>query len=325
MSTRDQAIHDLVELGLDVAAHGDLLGRMLLSSEFMASSVAKSEEGALSIAGIKTGDVTSMFIVRIMLGSYIRAATEHIRAAALLIESDEPALPLLSIAALSRISCEASSVAFWLSDPAIGWADRLKRCNQLQYKAFEEAKAGSTSFSTIIETSWIEKKIDEYEEEMIVALNWANEKGWTCNGRPPSRSNWGKAVPSFNQLTRDLVKSSGEPAVLGRALYSGGSGVVHSNPILVGMALDELTPAAREFSAALKCKTALRFYCLLTHRVNRWTGWQADTDWFNTAERACAVLFPLYVKDLPNQLDSDEELQEYLQHISDAITYSRPT
>ena len=324
MSTRDQATSDLVEVLMDVAAHGDLLGHMLLSSEFMDSSIAKSEEDAASIAGIRTGDVTSMFIVRMMLGYYLRSSTEHIRAIATLMESVEPALSLLSIAALSRISCEASGVAFWLSDTAIGWNDRLKRCNQLQFKAYEDAKRGSRSFERILETSWTEKKMAEYEEEMAAALGWADLRGWDCADEAPSRSNWSREIPSFTQMMCDLVESSGEPAALGKALYSGGSGVVHSNPILVSMALDELTPAAREFSAALRCKTALHFYWLLTHRINAWTGWQSDADWLDTAKRACATLFAPYVKDLPSMLDSDEELEEYLQHVSDAITWSQP-
>ena len=296
-----------------------------MSSEFMDSSPAKSEEDAASIAGIKTGDVTSMFMVRMMLDAYTRSATEHIRATGALLGSGQPTMPLLSIAALSRISCEASAVAFWLSDPTISWDDRLRRCNQLQFKAHEDARRGTKSFERILQTFWTEKKIVEYEEETAATLDWANLRRWDCAGAPLSRSNWSNEIPSFTQMMCDVVESSGEPSVLGRALYSGGSGVVHSNPILVGMALDELTPAAREFSAALRCKTALRFYCLLIHRINEWSGWKSDSDWFDTAERACATLFSLYVEDLPTLLPSDQELDEYLLHVSSAITWSRST
>ena len=196
------------------------------------------------------------------------------------------------------------------------------RCNQLQFKMFEDAVRGSKGFSDILQTSWTEKRIEEYQDGRTIVLDWAKESGWNHDGHPPSRSNWAKAIPSFTQLTRELVESAGEPAVVGQILYSTLSGVVHSNPILVGTALDELPQAARLYSAALRCKAALGFYYLLMDRISRWTGWISNTDGFHTAERVCQELFLLYLDETPHLFDSPEELREYLQHIHNVVIWS---
>ena len=120
----------LVEISNRVAESA-ATGQMLLCP-FEGFFIASTEKHDMDAAGITNDDVTSMFTVRMMLDSYIRSATEHMRAAALLLGSGDTT-PLLSIAALSRISCEASGFAFWLSDPDIGWNVRLKRCNQRRF------------------------------------------------------------------------------------------------------------------------------------------------------------------------------------------------
>ena len=269
----------------------------------------------MDAAGITNDDVTSMFTVRMMLDSYIRSATEHIRAAALLLGSGDTT-PLLSIAALSRISCEASGFAFWLSDPDIGWNGRLKRCNQLQFLMIEETLRGSRGFTDLFPTPWVQKRTEELRAERSAVIEWAKQRIWDSQGKPPSFSNWSDDVPSLTQLMRDLVESSGEPAAMGQMLYSVGSGAVHSNPILVDRAVYEITPIARQYSAVLKIKTALRCYHLLRMRIEEWTGWASETEWFNTVERIGQVLLDPYLRELPYLPLSMEQIQEYMQHLS---------
>ena len=145
----------LVEISNRVAESA-ATGQMLLCP-FEDFFIASTEKHDMDAAGITDDDVTSMFTVRMMLDSYIRSATEHIRAAALLLGTGDMT-PLLSIAALSRISCEASGFAFWLSEPDIGWNIRLKRCNQLQFLMIEETLRGSRGFTDLFQTSWVREQ-----------------------------------------------------------------------------------------------------------------------------------------------------------------------
>ena len=310
------AISVLIEISNGVAESA-ATGQMLLCpfEEFFAASTEKHDMDA---AGITNDDVTSMFTVRRMLDSYIRAATEHIRAAALLLGTGGTT-PLLSIAALSRISCEASGFAFWLSDSDIGWNIRLKRCNQLQFLMIEEALKGSKGFADLFPTDWVQRRTAELRAERIAVIEWAKQRNWDSRGRAPSFSNWSDDVPSLTQLMRDLVESSGEPAEMGQMLYSVGSGAVHSNPILVDRAVYELTPSARQYSAVLKIKTALRCYRLLRLRIEQWTGWESETEWFTTVEQIGQVLLEPYLRELPYLPLPMEEIQEYMQHLSAAF------
>ena len=261
MSTSGTAVGQLVALATGLAESASP-GQMRLCP-FERCSTARSEEAVISAAGITDDDVTCMFTVRWILDSYICSATEHIRAAAVLMGSDGPITPVLPIAALSRISCEASGVAFWLSDPDLGWEGRLKRCNKLQFKMNKSAMKGLNEFYDLVQTTWVSGRVESYQDEITEVLEWANRRGWSDHqGNPPSRKNWTEDIPSFTHLMRELVESSGEPGVLGQIIYSVSSGVTHSNPLLVGLAYD-LTPAAHECSAALKIKTALRCYRLL--------------------------------------------------------------
>ena len=266
-------------------------------------------------AGITNDDVTSMFTVRMMLDSYIRSATEHIRAAGLLLGTGGTT-PLLSIAALSRISCEASGFAFWLSDPDIGWDIRLKRCNQLQFLMIQETLRGSKGFADHFPTPWVQKRTEELRAEKTAVIEWAKQRNWDSQGKSPSFSNWSEDIPSLTQLMRDLVASSGEAAAMGQMLYSVGSEAVHSNPILVDRAVYEITPIARQYSAVLKIKTALRCYHLLRVRIEEWAGWASETEWFNTVERIGQVLLDPYLRELPYLPLSMEQIQEYMQHLS---------
>ncbi len=317
MSTSATAVRDLVALSIGVAESA-ATGQILLCP-FERFSIAKTEKDDIAAAGITDEDVTSMFTVQTMLDSYIRAATEHIRAAAVLMGSNESTMPLLSIAALGRISCEASGVAFWLCNPDLCWEDRLRRCNQLQFKMIKDALRGSKDFRDLFQTSWIDRSIDGYKNQEDTVLDWARQRSWDYQGSPPSRSNWSKEVPTFTQLVRELVESSGEPAVLGQMLYSVGSGAVHSNPILVDRSLYELTPASRQYSAALKLKTALRCYCLLRDRIAEWTGWEPETDWFGAVEHRVQRLFIAHLSELPYLPVTAEEIQEYRQHLSEVF------
>ena len=231
-------------------------------------------------------------------------------------ESGRGTTPLLPIVALSRISCEATGVAFWLSDPDLGWEDRLKRCNQLQFKLIEEALRGSTGFGSLFPTPWIEKALEDGRGYRTKVIDWAKLRRWDYKDKSPSRSNWAKEIPKFTQMMRDLVESSDEPAVLGQMLYSVGSGVVHSNPILVNRALNELTPVAARWSAALRIKTALRCHLLLADRITNWTDWEAEPDWFSEAEQTCNVLLELHLRELLDLSASSEEIQGYVRHLS---------
>ena len=306
----------LVEISNGVA-EGAATGQMLLCP-FEDFFIASTEKQDMDAAGITDDDVTSMFTVRTMMDSYIRSATEHIRAAALLLGTGGT-IPLLSIAALSRISCEASGFAFWLSDPDIGWNIRLKRCNQLQFRMIEEALRGSKGISDLFQTSWVESRTQDYRAERNAVIEWAKQRNWDSQGKAPSFSNWSEDIPSLTQLSRDLVESSGEPAAIGQMLYSMGSGAVHSNPILVDRALYEITPIARQYSAVLKIKMALRCYHLLRVRIEEWTGWESETEWFYTVERVGQVLFEPYLRELPYLPLPLEQMQEYMQHLSEVF------
>ena len=307
------AISLLVEVSNGVAESA-ATGQMLLCpfEEFFA---ARTERSDMDATGISDDDMTSMFTVRTMLDSYIRSATEHIRAAALLLGTGGTT-PLLSIAALSRISCEASGYAFWLSDPDIGWNSRLKRCNQLQFLMIDETLRGSKGFADLLPTSWVQRRIGELRAERTAVIEWAKQRNWDSQGRTPSFSNWSEDIPSQTQLMRDLVESSGEPTVIGQMLYAVGSGAVHSNPILVDRAVYELTPIARQYSAVLKVKAALQCYHLLRVRIEQWTGWESETPWFTTVEQIGQALFYPYLRELPYLPLPMEEIREYMQHLS---------
>ena len=320
-SKSDTAVSKLVALAIDVAESASL-GQVLLSP-FEGCSIARVEEDDIGAAGITDNDVTSMLTVRNMLGSYSRSATAHIRAAAVLMGSERSTPPLLPIAALSRISCEASGIAFWLSDPELPWKERLKRCNQLQFKIIEDALRSSTKFTEVLPTSWNKTVIAHYRDEMTNLIDFAKQRKWNHQGQPPSISNWSKAIPSSTQLMRDLVMSIGEPAAVGQMLYSVGSGVVHSNPNLVDLALDQIKPVAGQYSAALKIKTALRFHHLLMNRITKWTDWSTEGDWFDELEQIYQVLRNLYLHEMRCSPDPTGELQAYQQHLSEVLELMR--
>ncbi|MCY3649509.1 MAG: hypothetical protein OXG40_07200 [Acidimicrobiaceae bacterium] len=305
------AIERLAELSIDVAESASTL--QLPSRAFEVSSIARMEESLMAAAGITDEDLTCMASVREMLDTYTRSATEHIRAAAVLMSSGEPDIPVLSMAALSRISSEASNVAFWLCDPDISWSDRLKRCNQLQYKMLDDALQGSQSFSKYCPTPAIVVEIEAFREYRDRVLNWAKQRNWSQEGRPPSRKGWLRAI-RFTQLMRELAESSGAGPDFGQILYSSGSGTVHSNPILVERALFGFAPEVARYAAAIKVKQALRCHCLLMERVEKWTGWLVDTRWFNEVEDIYWLLF--------NQLPPDVR-QEYEQRLSAIVRFAQ--
>ena len=161
MSASDTAVSKLVALAIAVSESAST--EQMLLSPFEEGSIARAEEDDIGAADITDNDVTSMLTVRELLDSYIRSAIAHIRAAAVLMGSDRSTTPLLSIAALSRISCEASGIAFWLSDPELPWNERLKRCSQLQFKMFADALRPSKQFAKVLSTSLIAKNIADSE------------------------------------------------------------------------------------------------------------------------------------------------------------------
>ena len=115
---------------------------------------------------------------------------------------------------------------------------------------------------------------------------------------------------------REVVTSIGESPAVGDMLYSVGSGVVHSNPILVDLALDQITPAAGQYAAALRIKTALRFHHLLMGRIAKWTDWETDGNWFDELERICQVLLIRHLHEMESSLGSTGDLHEFQQHLS---------
>lgn len=317
MPPSDTAVRKFVALAIDAVEGAST--RLMFSSPFEESSIARVEQNDIAAAGITDNDVTSMFTVRQMLDTYSRSATAHIRAAAVLMGSDGSPTPVLSIAALSRISCEASGTAFWLSDPELPWDERLKRCNQLQFKMIEDALRWSEKFAVEYSTSWIESTLAEYRDEMIDLIDFARQRDWNHQDKAPSRSNWSKGIPTFTQLMRDLMTSIGEPAAVGQMLYSLGSGAVHSNPILVHLAFDQITPAAGQYAAAFRIKTALRCHQLLMDRISQWTAQETDKNWFDELEQTCQALQIRYLYELQSSSDPTGELQEYLQHLSEVL------
>ena len=316
-STSDTIVSKLVALAIGVAESAST-GQVFLSP-FEECSIARVEENGIAAAGIIDSDVTSMLTVRQMLDSYSRSAIAHMRAAAVLLGSDRSSPPVLSIAALSRISCEASSIAYWLSDPELHWDERLKRCNQLQFTMFEEARRPSKKFAKALSTIFIETRVAGYRDEATSVIGFAKQRDWKHDGKPPSKSNWSEGIPPFTQLMREVVTSIGESPAVGDMLYSVGSGVVHSNPILVDLALDQITPAAGQYAAALRIKTALRFHHLLMDRIAKWTDWETDGNWFDELERICQVLLIRYLHEMQSSLGSTGELHELRQHLSELL------
>ena len=51
-------------------------------------------------------------------------------------------------------------------------------------------------------------------------------------------------------------------------------------------------------------------------RIEEWTGWASETEWFNTVERIGQVLLDPYLRELPYLPLSMEQIQEYMQHLS---------
>lgn len=317
MSESAAAVRELVALVTDVTG-GATAGR-LLSSPFEEGSIAAAEQGEIDLAGITDDGVTSMRTVRGMLDSYSRSAAAHLRAAAVLAGADGGATLLLSITALSRISCEASATAFWLCDPRLGWDERLRRCSHLQFKAFQDGLRPSQRFIEVLSTPWGEEAVAGYRDGMNEVIGFAQERHWTYRNRSPSDSNWSKGVPSFTRLMRDLVADVGEPAAVGQMLYSSGSGVVHSNPILVDLVLSQLTPPAERYAAALKIKYALLCRRLLWDRIAEWTGWECEGDRYDEAERITQVLTGLRLDELRRSPDPTGDVAEYRRYLSEAL------
>ena len=195
MPSSETVVSELAVLAISVA-EGASTGQMLLAP-FEERSIARVEEQDMAIAGIIGNDVTSMSTVRRMLESYSRSAIAHIRSAAALMGSDTNSPPVLSIGALSRISYEASSIAYWLADPDLHWGERLKRCNQLQFSMIEEALRPSKKFAEVVPTSFIETRLSEYEDEASSLIGFAIQQGWNHQGKPPSINSWSKGIPSF--------------------------------------------------------------------------------------------------------------------------------
>ena len=321
MSASATAVSKLVALAIAVAESAST--EQMLLSPFGEGSIARVEEVDIGAADITDNDVTSMVTVRELLDSYRRSATAHIRAAAVLMGSDRSATPLLSIAALSRISCEASGIAFWLSDPKLPWNERLKRCNQLQFKMFAEALRPSKQFAKVLSTSLIAKNIVEYRDAKINVIDFAKRRDWDYHGQSPSNSNWSKAIPSFTQIMRDLLIYSGQPAAAGQMLYSVGSGAVHSNPLLVDRALGRLEPVAEQYSAALKIKHALWCHHLLEGQITKWTDWNNEVGWLDELEQISQTLLNLYQQETQCSPGSTEERQEYRQYFSEVFELMR--
>ena len=321
MPMSDEATRAFVARAVDVA-EGVSAGLLSLSL-FDEDSIAGVERTEMVAAGITGFDVTSMLTVQALLESYSRSAMAQARAAAVLMDSDRSPGSVISIAALSRMSCEASGTAFWLSDPEIRWDERLKRCNQLQFKAIADALGSSEKFAKEVSTSWIEGKLAEYRDEMTELVNFAKQHEWHHDGRAPSGSSWSNEIPTSTQLMRDMMTYSGESAAVGQMLYSLGSGTVHSNPILVDLALNQITPVAAQYSAAFRIKTAFRCHYLLMGRMAQWTGRKFDTSWYDELEQICEVLRLHYLCELQSLADSTDGLKEYLRHLSEVFESTR--
>ena len=321
MSASDTAVSKLVALAIAVAESTST--EQMLLSPFEEGSIARAEEYHIGAADIADNDVTSMLTVRDMLDSYRRSAIAHIRSSAVLMGSDRSTTPLLSIAALIRISCEASGIAFWLSDPELPWNERLKRCNQLQFKMIADALRPSKQFAKVLSTSLIAKNIAEYRDAKINVIDFAKRRDWDYHGQLPSNSNWSKAIPSFTQIIRDLLIYGGQPAAAGQMLYSVGSGAVHSNPLLVDLALGQLEPMAEQYSAALKIKHALWFHSLLEDRITKWTDWNNEVDWLDDLQQISQTLLILYLQETQCSPGSTEGRQEVRQHFSEVFELMR--
>ena len=310
MPDRDDAVSQLAQLAqLAYAVVADSGLEQLLVRPFESGSEGREEEIHMVVNGVDDLAPTSMFSIRAMLDAHARAALEHLRASAVMLDGSRAEPPLLSIAALGRISCEASATAFWLAEPEIGWRDRLARCNSLQRHASRHWMRQGEQQVNLFETSPTLQHLEQWRAEHSEMDAWREQMGLED-----------LRVPQYTNLMQELTELGGqESAAVGRLLYSLGSDSVHSNPVMVERALGGLSPAASTYSAALKIQTSLRCWRCLHLRICGWAGWEPAADPVAASEHITHSLMMGHLGDVAQLPWEREDIMGYIQHVQEVL------
>ena len=307
MPDKDQAVSQLAQLAYAVAADSGL--EQMLLRPFEWGSDGRDEESHMFANGVDDSAPTSMFSIRALLDAHARAALEHLRASAVLLDQSGAEPQLLSIAALGRISCEASATAFWLAEPGIGWRARLARCNGLQrYSVQQRVKQGQQQVE-LYATSPSRQALGQLRELLSEMDEWREQMDLEDVRRP-----------SYSDLMQALAENDGqESAEAGRLFYALGSSSVHSDPLMVERALGGLSPAASTYSAALKIQASLRCWRWLHLRICEWSGWEPAHDPMATSERITLDLMMGHLGDVARLPWPREDIMGYIQHLQETL------
>ena len=307
MPYNDQAVSQLAQLAHAVVADSGL--GQLFVRPFESGTVAHEEECDMVANGVDDGSPTSMLSIRAMLDAHARAALEHLRASVIMLDRSRAEPPLLSIAALGRISCEASATAFWLADPEIGWRDRLARCSGLQRHALHRRVKQGQLQVDLFETSPNRQALGQLRTNVSEMDEWCEQMGLEYVGKP-----------SYTHLMQELAESDGQDSArAGGLFYALGSDSVHSDPLAVEHALGGLSPAASTYSAALKIQASLRCWRWLHLRICGWAGWEPAADPVATSEHITHSLMMDHLGDVARLPWPREDIMGYIQHLQELL------
>lgn len=226
---------------------------------------------------------TSAKAVRVFLSLYLQAAGQYSHSAAYLLNLHGPDA-IMSIRTLARASIEASSLAFWLCEPDIGADERLRRCNQLQVRSFNNAyKNEMVNLRIEPDLSEHKRRASQYQHSRDQALEWAHNRGWTgrsrkSQGQRPTMKQWIGEIPSKTELLGRITEAVGHGVFPGKSVYMSLSGTAHSDHLMTITDSSEPTSPLTFYRAVLALTVSVSIYALLVNRVYVWSGWKFDME-----------------------------------------------
>ena len=182
---------------------------------------------------------------------------------------------------LTRSLFEASADCLWLVDPSLDLDTRLRRTNQMFFRACSEMarilpdpQERASRFLSIDPTARAEcLKAKE------PSLKWARAQGWSCtSGKDISPQRWIGEIPSHTEMV--ALVGQGESGYW-EDVYRMLSGVTHSQPLLMTLSLND-RPDSYLDRALMVLDMGISFYCKALIRFAEFMGWNDhDIDnWF---------------------------------------------
>ena len=182
---------------------------------------------------------------------------------------------------LTRSLFEASADCLWLVDPGLDLNTRLRRTNQMFFRACSEMarilpdpQEKASRFLSVDPTARVEcLKAKES------SLKWARAQGWSCtSGKYITPGRWIGEIPSHTKMV--ALVGQGESGYW-EDVYRMLSGVTHSQPLLMTLSLND-RPDSDLDRALMVLDMGISFYCRALIRFAEFMGWN-DHDiehWF---------------------------------------------